>query len=94
MLKKIGILMMGVGIGFLILATGGGGVRAASQFPTKPIKLLVGFGAGGGTDVISRKIAAEMEKVLGQPVVVINKPGGGGLVSWKELVASKPGSIP
>ena len=68
--------------------TGAG--QAASDFPTKPITLLVGFGAGGGTDVVSRKIAAEMEKVLGQPVVVVNKPGGGGLVSWKALVASEP----
>ena len=60
-----------------------------AKFPEKPIKMLIGFGAGGGTDTVGRKIAIEMEKALGQPVVVVNKPGGGGLVSWKELVASK-----
>jgi tripartite-type tricarboxylate transporter receptor subunit TctC len=63
---------------------------ASAAFPEKPVKLLIGFGAGGGTDTIGRKIAIEMEKALGKPVVVINKPGGGGLVSWKNLVAAKP----
>lgn len=62
----------------------------ATAFPEKPVKMLIGFGAGGGTDTIGRKIAIEMEKALGQPVVVVNKPGGGGLVSWKELVAAEP----
>lgn len=61
-----------------------------AAYPEKPIKLLIGFGAGGGTDTIGRKIAIEMEKALGKPVVVINKPGGGGLVSWKALAAAKP----
>lgn len=63
---------------------------AAMSFPEKPITMLIGFGAGGGTDTVGRKIAMEMEKALGQPVVVVNKPGGGGLVSWKELVAAEP----
>ena len=63
---------------------------AQAGFPEKPVTMLIGFGAGGGTDTVGRKIAIEMEKALGQPVVVVNKPGGGGLVSWKELAAAKP----
>lgn len=66
------------------------GAAVHAAFPEKPVKLLIGFGAGGGTDIIGRKIAIELERELGQPVVVINKPGGGGLVSWKELVAAEP----
>lgn len=63
---------------------------AAGEFPSKKIVLLVGFSAGGGTDAVGRKIAMNMEKYLGQPVIVVNRPGAGGLVSWKALVASKP----
>lgn len=63
---------------------------AAAAYPERPITMLVGFGAGGGTDIVARKIGIELEKALGQSVVVVNKAGGGGLVSWKELVAAKP----
>ena len=72
------------------LAVAWTGVPAIADFPEKPITLLIGFGAGGGTDTVGRKIAIELERELGQPVVVVNKPGGGGLVSWKELVAAEP----
>lgn len=50
----------------------------ANEFPTKPIQLFVGFRAGGGFDTIGRILAEEMTKELGQPVIVQNKPGGGG----------------
>ena len=59
-------------------------------FPEKPIEIYVGYSVGGGTDVITRKLAQSMEEYLGQSVVVVNKPGGGGLVSMQELVVSKP----
>lgn len=61
-----------------------------AEYPEKPIQMLIGFGAGGGTDTIARKMAIEMEKAIGEQIVTINKPGGGGLVSWKELVAAEP----
>jgi len=76
--------------GFLMVASLINPTQSKAAFPENPIKLLIGFGAGGGTDTIGRKIAIEMEKALGKPVVVINKPGGGGLVSWKALAAAKP----
>ncbi len=60
----------------------------AEDFPNKQITMLCGFSAGGGTDAVARKLGQEMEKVLGQPVLVVNKTGGGGLVSIKALVAS------
>jgi len=65
-------------------------VKAEAVFPTKNITILCGYSVGGGTDVLSRKLAQNMEKYLDQPVVVVNKPGGGGLVSMQELVVSKP----
>lgn len=50
----------------------------AQTYPTKPVNIVVGFGAGGGTDAIVRAIAEPMTKALGQPVLVTNKPGAGG----------------
>ena len=76
--------------GFAIAALSFQPGDAKAAYPERPITMLVGFGAGGGTDIVARRIGVEMEKVLGKPIVVINKDGGGGLVSWKELVAAKP----
>ncbi len=50
----------------------------------------MGWAAGGGTDVLARQLASIMEKKLGKPIVVQNKPGGGGTVSFQALAASKP----
>lgn len=58
-------------------------------YPNKPISIYAGFEAGGGTDLTTRALAAGAEKVLGVPVVVENKPGGGGTVA-AALVAKKP----
>jgi tripartite-type tricarboxylate transporter receptor subunit TctC len=48
---------------------------AQSDYPTKPIRLIVGFGAGGGTDLIARLVGAKLSQILGQSVVVENRPG-------------------
>ena len=55
-------------------------VTFAQNYPSKPIKLLVPFAAGGTTDIIARVIAEPMGRILGQSVIVDNKPGGGGVV--------------
>jgi tripartite-type tricarboxylate transporter receptor subunit TctC len=51
---------------------------SAQSWPTKPIHIIVGFGAGGGTDIVTRIVAQPLSELLGQPVVVENKPGAGG----------------
>lgn len=64
----------------------------AQTYPTKPINIVVGFGAGGGTDAIVRAIAEPMTKALGQPVLVTNKPGaGGGLAAMSGKSADADG---
>ncbi|MFZ4437644.1 MAG: tripartite tricarboxylate transporter substrate binding protein [Syntrophales bacterium] len=62
----------------------------AQKFPNRPIEIIVGFSAGGGTDVSFRNIVPALEKELGVPVVIINKPGAGGVIGWNALANSKP----
>jgi tripartite-type tricarboxylate transporter receptor subunit TctC len=59
----------------------------AQQFPDRTIRLLVGFPAGGPSDVPARLIAAEMQKALGQSVVVENKTGAAGMIALNEMLA-------
>jgi tripartite-type tricarboxylate transporter receptor subunit TctC len=61
----------------------------AQEWPQKPIRIVVGFGAGGGTDIAARILAQPLQEILGQPVVVENKPGGGGTTA-AEQVARAP----
>jgi len=56
-------------------------VAPAAGYPEHPIRLLVGYGPGGGTDLIARLVATHMSQVLGQTVIVENKPGAGGNIA-------------
>lgn len=62
----------------------------ATPFPTKPIKLVVPTGAGGGTDLVSRAFAQEMQAILGQAVVIENKPGAGGVIGTSAVKSATP----
>ena len=66
------------------------GPVSAQNFPTKPINIVVGFGAGGGTDAILRAVAEPMSKSLNQPVLVTNKPGAGGGVAVMDIKGAQP----
>ncbi|RSZ28723.1 Bug family tripartite tricarboxylate transporter substrate binding protein [Variovorax beijingensis] len=59
--------------------------NAQSAFPSKPIRIVVPFAAGGPTDLMARAIAKNMAPSLGQPVIVDNKPGGGGVIGMSEI---------
>jgi tripartite-type tricarboxylate transporter receptor subunit TctC len=61
----------------------------AQQYPSKPIRLIVAFAAGGGTDITARIIVKKLGENLGQQVVVDNRPGGGGILAT-ELLAQAP----
>ena len=63
---------------------------AAEPFPTRPIRLIVGFPPGGSSDAIVRVMQPLMEKSLGQPVIIENRPGGGGVIGVEAIVKAAP----
>ncbi|GKS84755.1 tripartite tricarboxylate transporter substrate binding protein [Acidovorax sp. SUPP1855] len=63
---------------------------AWAGFPDKPLKLVVPFAPGGGTDLIARTLGAEMSKDLGQPVIIENKPGAGTMIGTDNVAKSPP----
>lgn len=81
--------LMPIVFGALLAAAAAVGV-ARAEYPDHPVRFLVPFGAGGGTDVGARTYAPYLEKCLGQPVVVENKPGAGGQIGFAELATSEP----
>jgi tripartite-type tricarboxylate transporter receptor subunit TctC len=62
---------------------------AMAQFPNKPIKIVVPFTAGGTTDILARAVGGELQKALGQPVVIENRAGAGGNIG-ADVVAKSP----
>jgi tripartite-type tricarboxylate transporter receptor subunit TctC len=70
------------------LATGS--VHAQTQYPIRPIRLLVPFAPGGGVDVVARIVGKKVSETLGQPILVESKPGGGGAVAVGELMRAEP----
>jgi tripartite-type tricarboxylate transporter receptor subunit TctC len=71
----------------LISAAGG---LHAQQFPSHPIKVLIGYGPGGGTDSLARLYAAKLQEVLNTPVVIENKPGASELLAAQPVMNAAP----
>ena len=71
-------------------ALGSLGFAQAQGFPARPIKLIVAFPAGGPTDITMRSLAENASKILGQPVIIDNKPGAGGTLPAQQLQTSQP----
>ena len=63
---------------------------AAQDYPTRPIKIIVGFAPGGGVDTVARLVGQEMSKALGQSVVIENRPGAAGTIGATAAARSEP----
>lgn len=76
--------------GGLTLAAATLGSAVAQSFPDRPVTLVVPWGAGGGTDAVARMLASLIEKDLGQPVNVVNRTGGSGVVGHSAIANAAP----
>jgi tripartite-type tricarboxylate transporter receptor subunit TctC len=62
---------------------------AQTDYPTKPIRMVIGYGAGGGSDILGRLVGAKLAEILGQSVVIENRPGASGRLAG-EYVSNQP----
>jgi tripartite-type tricarboxylate transporter receptor subunit TctC len=81
---------------FLHLAAGAAALPAVSRFasaqtyPTRPVRLVAGFPAGGGTDVMARLMGQSLSERLGQPIVIENRPGANSNMGTEAVVRAAP----
>src|SRR5215510_13821735 len=88
MMRRTWCLLLGLALAAGVAA--GSAAAQTARFPDKPIKMLVGFTAGGGTDVVARILALKMSEALGQSVVVENRIGASGLIAGEMVAKSAP----
>src|SRR3546814_10508750 len=81
-LKQVIALALGLGLAF--------SAGAQDAYPSQPVKLVVPYSAGGGTDGVARILAKELRDVLNQSVIVENKPGAGATIGHDYVARSKP----
>lgn len=86
-MKSLGLARRSI-LGLALVACAGPAL--AQNYPDRPITLVVPWGAGGGTDAVARMIASLMEKDLGQPVNVVNRTGGSGVVGHSAIATAAP----
>src|SRR5262249_11096842 len=72
------------------LALGPSAGALAQSYPQKPIRLVVGFPPGGSSDIVARAMQPHLEKRLGQPIVIDNRPGAGGVIGLDAVAKSSP----
>jgi len=66
------------------------GAAVAQTYPDRPIRMIVPYATGGGTDTVTRIVMKKLSEQLGQPIIVENKPGAGGALAYTEVTRAKP----
>ncbi|MES2711003.1 MAG: tripartite tricarboxylate transporter substrate binding protein [Pseudomonadota bacterium] len=86
MIKRRSILSAAASIPFATRAM----AQGADAWPVRPIRIVVGFAAGGATDITTRTLAPKLQELLGQPIIVENRPGAGGNLATELVVRAQP----
>ena len=87
-MKKLVTALAAAGAAALVVAT-----AQAQQYPSKPIKFLVPFAAGGPADTMARLTAQTLQQGLNQTIVIDNRPGAGGIIGARAAAQEKPADI-
>jgi tripartite-type tricarboxylate transporter receptor subunit TctC len=82
--------LLGAGLGGVALSIPAIGASAQESWPNRPIRIVVGFAAGGATDISTRVMQPKLTALLGQPVIIENRPGAGGNLATEIVVRSPP----
>src|SRR5258706_371151 len=85
-MKRLHLVVLA--LGFLGIAAGA--ASAEDKYPSKPIRIILPYGAGSATDIITRIMCDQLRQVIGQPCVVENKPGAFGIIAIEEMAHAKP----
>src|SRR5919206_5081826 len=75
---------------FALLAAGAAHAQSVDDYPNRPLRQIVPFPPGGGVDIVTRIVTAKWSEVLGQPIVVENRPGAGGNVGADVAAKAAP----
>jgi tripartite-type tricarboxylate transporter receptor subunit TctC len=89
-MKPPRLLRLALSAALMLGLAAGTAFSQTSDFPNRPIKMLVGFGAGGSTDVAARIMAQKMSQILGQTILVENRTGASGLIAAEDVAKSPP----
>ncbi|MGH8814934.1 MAG: Bug family tripartite tricarboxylate transporter substrate binding protein, partial [Advenella sp.] len=73
-----------------VALTGVTATAQAEKFPSKPIRIIVPYGAGGGSDYLARKLSDKLSQRLGQTVIVENRPGADGIIGTNMVARAAP----
>src|SRR5262245_66440243 len=88
--KRVLLAMVAaIGLGFVTA-----GAASAQVYPNRPIRIIVPFLAGGTVDIVARQIGQQLSALLGQPVVIDNRPGGGTTIAVQAVASSEPDAYP
>src|SRR5215831_2626051 len=84
-MKRVGLFAAAA-----LLALGAAQAPAQDKYPSKPIKIVVPFGPGSATDIVIRIVGEHMRPILGQPVLIENKPGAFGIIAIEDMARARP----
>lgn len=91
-MKRVVLLLLSLALLLSVVGCAGdsGDQIDISNYPSKPVEIIVAYKAGGGTDIGARILASEAEKIFGQPLVILNVEGSDGELGYTQLAQSKP----
>jgi tripartite-type tricarboxylate transporter receptor subunit TctC len=83
-------LILGACLGFLAFGPPASAQEDPARYPSRPIRIVVGFTPGGGNDILARIVGQKLSESFGQPVVIDNRPGGGAIVATEYVAKAAP----